>query len=142
MTAAYTLAFLCLLRVDEVLKIQMHDIKFVTPKCIQLNLPFRKTHQNGGLSIGCVSTLDANSVADIPPFYLHALPDKDAHLCPVRAIAHWLFASKITYGYIFRKMMSSDRVSAENAPMVSVGALKADDLLLTQHLNQDGAAIP
>jgi hypothetical protein len=45
--AAYTITFLCLLRFDEVLKIQMHDIT----TCINgfmLQLPFRKTHQNGG----------------------------------------------------------------------------------------------
>ncbi|KAF9232476.1 hypothetical protein BU15DRAFT_31114, partial [Melanogaster broomeanus] len=42
--AAYTIAFLCLLRFDEVLKIQMHDISFFEDGMI-LTLPFRKTHQ-------------------------------------------------------------------------------------------------
>lgn len=45
--AAYTIAFLCLLRFDEVLKIQIHDIEFVSPTCIKLTLPFRKTKQFG-----------------------------------------------------------------------------------------------
>jgi hypothetical protein len=46
--AAYTIAFLCLLRFDEVLKIQVHDIEIVSPTCIKLTLPFRKTDPNGG----------------------------------------------------------------------------------------------
>jgi hypothetical protein len=46
--AAYTIAFLCLLRFDEVLKIQAHDIEFVSDDCIKLTLPFRKTDPNGG----------------------------------------------------------------------------------------------
>ena len=45
---AYTVSFLCLLRFDEVLKIQAHDIEFVSETCIKLTLPFRKTAQNGG----------------------------------------------------------------------------------------------
>ncbi|KAJ3879046.1 hypothetical protein F5051DRAFT_303846, partial [Lentinula edodes] len=46
---AYTLAFACLLRVDEVLKIQAHEIRIVpeNPKCLEVTLPFRKTNQFG-----------------------------------------------------------------------------------------------
>jgi hypothetical protein len=47
---AYTIALLCLLRVDEVLKIQCHDIIILGDKKIQLTLPFRKTNQCGGVS--------------------------------------------------------------------------------------------
>lgn len=46
--AAYTVAFLCLLRFDEVLKIQVQDLCFETPESIRLTLPFRKTEQTGG----------------------------------------------------------------------------------------------
>jgi hypothetical protein len=46
--AAYTISFLCLLRFDEVLKIQAHDIELVTKTSIKLTLPFRKTDQFGG----------------------------------------------------------------------------------------------
>jgi integrase len=47
----YTIAFLCLLRFDEVLRIEFKDIE-VVDKCkghIKLTLPFRKTHQYGGI---------------------------------------------------------------------------------------------
>ena len=52
---AYTLSFLCLLRVDEVLKIQSQDLILLpstedTPPRLQLTLPFRKTDQHGGMS--------------------------------------------------------------------------------------------
>jgi hypothetical protein len=46
--AAYTIAFLCLLRFDEVLKIQAQDIEVLSATSISLTLPFRKTSQFGG----------------------------------------------------------------------------------------------
>ena len=45
--AIYTVMFICLLRVDEVLKIKMEHIVLEDRKVI-LTLPFRKTHQFGG----------------------------------------------------------------------------------------------
>lgn len=49
--AAYTVAFLCMLRFDEVLKIQVHDLHVCKdePDEVVLHLPFRKTHQHGGM---------------------------------------------------------------------------------------------
>ncbi|KAH9020928.1 hypothetical protein EDB85DRAFT_1872177, partial [Lactarius pseudohatsudake] len=44
---AFTLAFSCLLRVDEVLKIQSHDFIDLGEDKLQLTLPFRKTSQFG-----------------------------------------------------------------------------------------------
>jgi len=45
--AIYTIAFLCMLRVDEALKIQMYHIE-IGAKTSTLTLPFSKTHQFGG----------------------------------------------------------------------------------------------
>ena len=49
--AIYTLAFICLLRSDEVLKVQRDHIEFVkdddNSEYMVLTLPFRKTHQDG-----------------------------------------------------------------------------------------------
>ncbi|KAK7025742.1 hypothetical protein R3P38DRAFT_3316397 [Favolaschia claudopus] len=73
LTLAYVLAFLCLLRFDEVLKIQIHDIEWVSDTCIKLTLPFRKTSQFGD----------------------------------------------IEDGFLFRKIVSGDRVSQENTHMTS-----------------------
>lgn len=47
--AIYTIALLCMLRVDEVLKIRINHITFDPGmKKFTLTLPFRKTHQFGG----------------------------------------------------------------------------------------------
>jgi len=49
--AIYTIAFICLLRSDEVLKIRRDHIEFVKEddeiQYMVLTLPFRKTHQDG-----------------------------------------------------------------------------------------------
>ncbi|KAG1895842.1 DNA breaking-rejoining enzyme [Suillus fuscotomentosus] len=100
--AAYTIAFVCMLRFDEVLKIQAHDFG-VFEKGVTLHLPFRKTHQNG----------------DIKPFHLWAFPPHEAHICPVRALAAWLSESRIKSGYVFRKIASGDRIAEANTPMTS-----------------------
>jgi hypothetical protein len=49
LTLAYNLAFTCLLRFDEVLKIQAHDIIVLSETCLEVKLPFRKTSQFGGV---------------------------------------------------------------------------------------------
>ncbi|KAJ3840841.1 hypothetical protein F5878DRAFT_532814, partial [Lentinula raphanica] len=96
---AYTLAFTCLLRVDEVLKIQAHEIRLVPGKkqCLEVILPFRKTNQFG----------------KVQPFYLYALPTSLKYLCPIRAYADWMNLTQINEGYIFRRIGSGDRISAD-----------------------------
>jgi hypothetical protein len=53
MQAIYTLAFQCLLRVDEVLSLQAHHIVVLDEEegKIEVNLLFRKTNQYGGKMI-------------------------------------------------------------------------------------------
>jgi len=53
LNAIYSIAFLCLLRFDEALKIQAHHLEVVDEGRgeIKLTLPFRKTHKNGGTFI-------------------------------------------------------------------------------------------
>ncbi|KAF8812056.1 hypothetical protein BYT27DRAFT_7088146 [Phlegmacium glaucopus] len=46
--AVYTISYLCLLRIDEVLKIRREHIKLEEEGKVTLTLPFRKTHQFGG----------------------------------------------------------------------------------------------
>ncbi|KAG6819067.1 hypothetical protein H0H93_015786 [Arthromyces matolae] len=55
--AVYTLAFVCLLRFDEVLKIEMKHLNVDTEKnMVTLMLPFRKTHQYGGIHQAILSS--------------------------------------------------------------------------------------
>jgi hypothetical protein len=57
----YTISMLCLLRYDEALKITWADVHLeeisnsTIPFRLRLNLPFRKTHQNGGNAIFDIS---------------------------------------------------------------------------------------
>ena len=44
--------------------------------------------------------------------------EAEAHLCPVRALAEWIDASQIQSGYLFRKIVSGDRVSQNDVPLV------------------------
>jgi len=119
--AAYTISLLHLLCFNEVLKIQVHDLEVITATCIKLTLPFLKTSQFGSQS----SPFPSNNshinrdLLKIQPFFLYALPEHEAHLCPVRALANWLLVSRVTTGYIFQKIASGDWVAEANTPMVS-----------------------
>lgn len=46
------------------------------------------------------------------------MPDEYQHLCVVRAFAHWILASGLTEGYLFRKIRANDHIAEENEPMV------------------------
>ncbi|KAF8239231.1 hypothetical protein L208DRAFT_1353977 [Tricholoma matsutake] len=83
-----------MLRVDEVLKIKMSDIK-IEGTLVTHTLPFQKTHQ----------------VGEIKPFHLHLQLDDDVYLCPVGVLADWISASEIKTGYLFCQMDVSDRVT-------------------------------
>ena len=117
LAAAYTLAFWCMLRVDEVLKIQMHQIK-VSDTVLTLTLPYRKTHQYGGeqhvVFILEPLTFQPSLPTEIQPFHLHLQPVEEAHLCPVRAVADWIKVSGTKHGYLFRRMDGSDRVTEKS----------------------------
>jgi hypothetical protein len=116
------IAFLCLLRSDEVLKIRREHVQFLNnPRRIKLTLPFRKTHQGGGTVLLLylnTQRLCCSLNAGIKPFYLYELPEHEAHLCPVRALAAWIAATKITSGYLFRRMATGDRPRQDDTPMV------------------------
>ncbi|KAJ3867261.1 DNA breaking-rejoining enzyme [Lentinula novae-zelandiae] len=108
MILGYSLAFCGLLRVDELLKIQLQDLmlsenSLTGESKLTLRLPFRKTSQFG----------------DIKPFVFYEMPDEYQHICVVRAFARWILASGLTEGYLFRKIRANDRIAEENEPMVS-----------------------
>jgi hypothetical protein len=116
-----------LLRVDEVLKIEMHHIEFISDTKIKLTLPFRKTHQFGckpGILHLQFFFLNEYGTG-IKPFYLHMQAEDQAHLCPIRALAEWIKVSNINKGYLLRKIWSGDRVADldKNTPMVSLNEL-------------------
>jgi len=133
--AIYTIAFICMLRSDEVLKTQMEHLEILPMKVI-LTLPFRKTHQFGGkflLYFLLNSKFLIPWVIEVKPFMLYPLAPEVAHLCAFHAIAEWIKASNIMSGYLFQRMASGDRPSAHDTAMVSQLVLHiqvgvADDL--------------
>ena len=63
--------------------------------------------------------IDLSCTSGIKPFCLYALSKDEEYLCPVRAMSEWINASRITQGYMFRKLASGDRPSQTNTPTVS-----------------------
>ena len=118
--AIYLIAFTCLLRFDEVLKIQHHHIEVVDPNYghIRLMLPFRKTHQKG----------------QIKPFPLWFRPEKK-HLDPVNALLKWVHCSGITSGFLFRRITRNDQVSQIDKPLVSFSKVPTSETFLTTDYN-------
>ncbi|KAG7005366.1 hypothetical protein G7Y79_00020g048940 [Physcia stellaris] len=99
---AYAMAFLCLLRIDEVLRIEFHHIEIVNEDpnhpCIKLMLEFRKTHQDG----------------DIKPFYLYGNKDEPWLDVP-HLLARWIVLSDLEpSGKVFRRFDAMDRVVTTN----------------------------
>ncbi len=137
----YILAFCNLLRVDELLKIQTHDIVMKKdPKTgittLTLTLPFGKTSQFGGQhSFVHYFVLILMSLTDIKPFVLYEMPPQLAHLCAVRAYAKWVHFSNVTAGYVFRKIRANDRIAEDNEPMVSVYPMLYSFYLISQDLD-------
>lgn len=104
LTSIYSLAFLCFLRFDEVLKIQAKDIEIVdeTIGSIKLTLPFRKTHQTGNCK----------------PFVLYISRESPA-LDAVIHLLRWMDYCKIKDGFIFRRIDRVRGVATGNHALVS-----------------------
>ncbi|KIJ15217.1 hypothetical protein PAXINDRAFT_77647, partial [Paxillus involutus ATCC 200175] len=96
----YLVSMTCLLRYDEALRITWADVSRFKAEDFRicLNLPFRKTHQYGGIA----------------PFYLYAQPNRP-WMCLLRAFAlWWILAQKQVHnldGYVFRKKIGTDGFS-------------------------------
>jgi hypothetical protein len=108
----YTIAFFCLLRFDEVLRIELKDIEVVDKLKgkIKLTLPFRKTHQYGG---ECFSVSILTCI-EIKPFYLY-FDRLQPHLDPVHHLLRWIYVSRLTTGPLFRRIDTLDRVVASGS---------------------------
>lgn len=105
----YTISFLCLLRFDEVLRIELKDIEVIDKikGQIKLNLPFRKTHQFGGMAFTFTSIF---TNLEIKPFHLY-FNRKELHLDPVHHLLRWIHVSRLTTGPLFRQVDPYDRVT-------------------------------
>ncbi|GBE83361.1 hypothetical protein SCP_0504090 [Sparassis crispa] len=100
---------LCLLWYDEALRIMWSDVHLEMcdgTSRVRLDLPFRKTAQNGGIA----------------PFYLY-LDTTRPWMCPVQAFAQWwVICRKLgiePQGYVFRKRIGQDGVSVNAGDAMS-----------------------
>ncbi len=72
--------------------------------------------------LSCYSDVDLFWITDIPLFVLRKLPEHMAHLCPIRALAIWIAASRINKGYLFSNINKHDcPITAKNTAMVKYG---------------------
>ncbi|KAG1747416.1 hypothetical protein EDB19DRAFT_1894019 [Suillus lakei] len=103
----YLLSMLCLLRYDEALRITWADVTFQVSYQsaqfrVKLELPFRKTHQYGGIA----------------PFYIYADPDRP-WMCLLQAFAIWWLLAHERHrelnGFIFRKKIGVDSISTSDS---------------------------
>jgi hypothetical protein len=103
----YIIAFLCLLRFDEVLRIEMKDIEVMDKfkGHIKLTLPFRKTHQYGGTGYPNIAIAES---LEIKPFHLY-WNRKERYLDPTDALLRWIGELRQTTGPLFRKFDVYDR---------------------------------
>ncbi|KAL1699077.1 hypothetical protein EV121DRAFT_216974, partial [Schizophyllum commune] len=112
--ACYTLAYLCLLRFDEVLQIQISDLRWITDgkgRRVELRLPFRKTTHVAGMYPTRDVALHADAhLAKIQPFVLWPMRREEAYLCPYRALCEWLHASKLREGFLFPRLSVDGRI--------------------------------
>ncbi len=108
--AVITLSFVCLLRIDETLGLRLEDIELPQgpkSKSISITLQKRKTDQFGGMMASFLFK-DINNLCTIlaypgtRPFVLWRFQENESHICPIRALSHWLVCSEIESGYIFR----------------------------------------
>lgn len=99
----YLISYLCLLRIDEALKIDMLHIECIQnePWKITLTLDFRKTEQTGGCK----------------PFVLLANNEEDEkYLCPIRALWSWIGLAKRVEGPLFLHVDDYGRIASKEAP--------------------------
>jgi hypothetical protein len=95
----YVIAFLYLLRFDEVLRIELKDIEIIDKLkgYIKLTLPFRKTRQYGGNFISFFTNLEIKS------FHLF-FNRQELHLDPVHLLLRWIRVSRFIIGSLFRRI--------------------------------------
>ena len=110
MSLMYALGFMCLLRLDEILNIQVRNLRCRDARKgeIELLLDWRKTNQSGGKSSGILTLLLLlTCFLEVKPFFLYFKRDK-LWLDVPTLLFEWLDISEITSGYLFCPFWNSD----------------------------------
>lgn len=114
MNLMYAIGFLCLLRLDEILNIQIRNLRCCDPRKgeIEILLDWRKTNQFGGKSSE-IPTLLPSLIwfPEVKPFFVFFKRDKPWLDVPT-LLFEWLHISGITSGYLFCPFWNSDQPKA------------------------------
>jgi hypothetical protein len=73
--------------------------------------------------------IGADVVLEIKPFHFYHNTE-ERHLDPTHMLLCWIREGRIQEGFIFRRFMASDRISAENKPLVSWPARPVRNIVL------------
>jgi hypothetical protein len=120
-----TLAFLCLLRIDEVLNLQFQDLQYRSQNQVVVTLHTRKTHPHGGEAFALWPTrIVLTKFLGSKPYDLWLFNKEDRGLCAVSALSRWIQASGLggnPTGYIFRPVGLDGKAPSifKNLPIVS-----------------------
>jgi hypothetical protein len=133
----YLLMFWCLLRYDEALNLEFHQVEMGVDEfgihCLEIRLPHRKTHQTGGQdSTVCNRAHRLTIVLEIAPFYLYE--DPDPYLCPLFAYSAWcsllVGLGETLRGQIFRKPFAGGVFSGGDALVCVIHTGRLQRLML------------
>ena len=121
--AVATIAFVCLLRLDEAANLRYDDLVIHSPTHIEVTLHSRKTHQYSGLSHFCQSIMLLITFPDSKPCHLWKLDPEFEALCSICALVQWIQACGLENhtGFLFHLPGSADVAPApfQNKPIVS-----------------------
>lgn len=110
MSLIYAISFLCFLRMDEVLRIELRHFRFngLQHGQTELTLDFRKTNQGGGrFSEVPRNRSSGNGIKEIKPFFLY-FNREEPWLCVPSLLLEWLHISQIKSGPLFRPFRAND----------------------------------
>ena len=116
----YAIAFLCLLRFDEVLQIEAHYVELINEIIdhIKLSLKFWKTHQYDDRLFNKIEQL-LMFIKDIKSFHLY-WNQEQKYLNVSHLLLWWLHVSCITSGFLFQRFDAHDWIDQSNKTIVSV----------------------
>ncbi|KAJ7445232.1 DNA breaking-rejoining enzyme [Mycena galericulata] len=109
-----TMAFHCMFRSAEVLRVRWADIEFIEDaqgNCTKAKITI-KTRKTSPFGEG------------IKPYWIHLLPVHLSHICPLRALCYYAALCRHTTGYLFRNINKSGQITSVNMPISSSKYLK------------------
>src|SRR5271154_2261294 len=93
------------------------------------------SERHTSMEVSSQRSAGANGLLEIKPFHLYHNTE-ERHLDPAHMLLCWMRECRVQDGFIFRRFMANDRISAENKPLVSTPARPAN-ISFTNSQSQD-----